>query len=151
MNAGSEWPRRSLTTFTGTPSLSRIVACVWRRSWRRMRGTSVPARPSESRRDNVGVVVRPVLLGEDVVRSGVALTEGEALLVLAAAVPPQESGGVGIEVHGSGLVALWGVLDDLALRADQGASHAEAVRIEVNVGPSKTQELATAHPRAASG
>ena len=35
-----EWPRRSLTTFTLTPAISKCDAWVWRRSWRRMTGTS---------------------------------------------------------------------------------------------------------------
>src|SRR5690606_37788529 len=42
-------PRRSLTTLAGTPSFSRIVAWVWRRSCRRIRGAS----DAETRRSNV--------------------------------------------------------------------------------------------------
>jgi hypothetical protein len=28
VNAGDSWPSRSLTTFTGTPALTAMVACV---------------------------------------------------------------------------------------------------------------------------
>ena len=33
VKAGFSWPRRSLMTFTGTPALRAIDACVCRRSW----------------------------------------------------------------------------------------------------------------------
>lgn len=36
VNASDSWPRRSLVTLTGTPALTAIVACVWRRSCSRI-------------------------------------------------------------------------------------------------------------------
>ena len=36
VKVGVAWPRRSLTTLTGTPEAMSSVTWVWRRSWSRM-------------------------------------------------------------------------------------------------------------------
>ena len=39
VKAGWAWPSRSVTTLIGTPAAMRSEAWVWRRSWKRTRGS----------------------------------------------------------------------------------------------------------------
>lgn len=72
MNATVLCPRGSLTSFAFTPAASRCLAWVWRRSWKRIRGTSrVFDQPGERPTDGVRVRRRAVGLGEYEVTFGV--------------------------------------------------------------------------------
>jgi hypothetical protein len=57
VNATLAWPRRSLTTLTGTPSMISSEAWVWRRSWNRIRGElgHRPLEAVEELADRLGV------------------------------------------------------------------------------------------------
>jgi hypothetical protein len=61
-----EWPKSSWTYFGCLPAMRGIVAQVWRRSWKRMRGSSALFRRGLKWRPRrlVALVVVPVRVGK---------------------------------------------------------------------------------------
>ena len=146
VNAGLLWPRRSLTTFTGTLAFSRIEAWVWRRSWRRMRRRSLSrTRRSHDWEKKSGWIGSPSGARE---HEAVVVSPAGAhpLLELLTAPRPQHGDGPRVEVDRAPAVRrlhvgdVRAVLDRQDLLVDD-----EAGGVEVDVAPRQAEHLAASH------
>ena len=156
--AGSAWPRRAATTWTGTPDSSRVVAWMCRRSCSRACGSW-----SLGRGAFPGLVVGADELGhqgrDGVGVQGLAPAGREHVAVLDAApgvarlelvgglvgfVLAQHGDGAVVDGHDAGPPALGGAVDALACDHGRRPGDGDPLCRQVNIRPAEVQQLAPA-------
>src|SRR5213078_958664 len=117
--AGSAWPRRAATTWTGTPARSSVVACRWRRSCSRSWGSGRTVvsvdQLGHERADSVGVERFAPPVGEDQAAAVVpGRPGGKPFFGLLATVLAQYGNGFAVNADCAGTAALGRAFDTLA-------------------------------------